>query len=74
MFVLFVTPAAAKPGFMSEFNEQYPNSPWVNICLICHGDLNDRTDYLSDWILFGKDFTVIENLDSDGDGILNTSI
>ena len=69
--IVFSSPADAKPDFMSGFNDHYPNSPWVNNCIICHPGTGGATDYRHDWTLSGRDFAAIENLDSDGDGIAN---
>lgn len=62
--------ANAGNSYSPLFNSQYPNSPLVNSCSVCHNG-DDRNDYSQDWALAGKDFTAIENLDSDGDGIIN---
>ena len=69
--IWFAGALEAKPDFMYGFNDQYPDSPWVNICSICHPGTDGGIDYRRDWILFGKDFIAIENIDSDGDGISN---
>ena len=70
LVLLFLTilanPADAKPEFMSWFGEQYPDSIMKNNCGICHD-----TSYAQGWTLAGRNVTAIENLDSDGDGILN---
>ena len=63
---LFAGPAAAKPEFMTWFAEQYPDSVMKTNCTMCH-----NTPYARDWTLAGRNFTAIENLDSDGDGIIN---
>jgi len=79
--LLFLSPGAdAKSQWLSDFADAYPaaaNSQ-LNSCLICHTDPNPQGDnkrrntYGEDWKETGdKDFSRVENLDSDGDGWTN---
>jgi hypothetical protein len=68
--VILVDPVDAKTDFMFGFNDQYPNSTLINRCEVCHVG-SERTPYANDWATSNKDFTVVEDLDSDGDGTIN---
>jgi Ca2+-binding RTX toxin-like protein len=61
----------AKPPFLSEFNAEYGTAATrLNACSVCHvaEDVFDRNPYGRDFAAGGMIFSVIETLDSDGDG------
>jgi hypothetical protein len=67
--------AQAKSSFLSAMMSQYPQAAnsKLNSCVTCHpGDNpNQFNNYANDYRNSGHNFSAIEQLDSDGDGVIN---
>jgi hypothetical protein len=67
--------AMALPSFLDNFNTTYPAAVGsrIDICNLCHtaGGGTPLNPYGLDFNTSNKNFTAIENLDSDGDGYTN---
>lgn len=63
--------ASAKSSFLTSFNQHYETAGTrLDSCATCHiGEA--RNPYGKAYAVSGRDFTAIENLDSDGDGFTN---
>jgi len=69
-----LTFAFAKGSFLNSFNSLYGTTGTaLDTCELCHpgGNTKQYTVYADAYLLNGKDFTAIENIDSDGDGFNN---
>ena len=70
-------PGLTKPTFLSEFNAEYGTAATrLNACSVCHvaEDVFDRNPYGQDFAASGMVFSLIEQLDSDGDGWPNLAV
>jgi hypothetical protein len=78
MVVFAVSAADAKTSYLTSFTNAYPGADGSRIdnCRICHVNANPNTNstrnsYGIAWKNASKNFTAIENQDSDGDGFTN---
>ncbi|KKG10056.1 hypothetical protein EO92_02055 [Methanosarcina sp. 2.H.A.1B.4] len=63
--------ASAKPSFLTSFNQHYETAGTrLDSCTTCHNG-EAINPYGRAYLGSGRDFTSIENLDSDGDGFTN---
>ncbi|MCP4745652.1 MAG: hypothetical protein GY874_05845, partial [Desulfobacteraceae bacterium] len=69
----FSSTALATQDYQSGFDAQYPDSSLLNNCAVCHtgNDTSKGNEYSKDWKENENDFTAIESMDSDGDGVSN---
>lgn len=63
--------ASARPSFLTAFNQHYDTvDTRLDSCTTCHNG-EARNPYGRAYAGSGRNFTIIENLDSDGDGFTN---
>ena len=68
------TMAWGLPEFVTDFQDTYPTATRLHNCGTCHESFTEgdaRNVYGQAWESNAQDFAAIENLDSDGDGVLN---
>lgn len=71
MVLLGASMASARPNYLEAFNQHYDTGGTkLDSCSICHSG-EARNPYGRAYAGSGKNFTAIENLDSDGDGFTN---
>ncbi len=80
VIIAFTTGTAiAKFGYTNDFNTEYGTAgtfdgSTLGSCITCHANSNGsggENSYGNDWRNSGRNFSVIEGLDSDGDGYSN---
>jgi hypothetical protein len=74
-FAALVSPAQAKPEYLSEFNKRYDSGGTrLDSCQTCHTGSHNAQNlnvYGTDFAKNHHDFGAVEPLDSDGDGFTN---
>lgn len=65
--------ADAKPGYLADFRTAYPAAlgSRIDACGLCHTNVPNLNSYGSAYLGASRQFAPIEQLDSDGDGVLN---
>ncbi len=71
IFLVGAPMVSARPSYLESFNQRYDTEGTkLDSCTTCH-DGEARNPYGTAYSGSGRNFTAIENLDSDGDGFTN---